>query len=258
MTTHLWVGLLTGLMALQGAEVPVNAGAPGVAGPLQGVGPPEDAGPLQGVGPVDEPHTAETVTGKMRRRLDGVQSLAARYTVTTYAAVLESRSETEGQLYLQRDRNRLRLEEASQIIVSDGETLWTYVPGNRQVIVSPAGEEGAESGPGRTDRPGRPGRPDDFIFNYSNRYLYELEGREPVDDMPCSRLRLTAVEPADGLPELRIWVDEEDWLTRKVMYTDDMGSETTLRFMDYRLNEKLAPGLFEMTAPDGVEWVDLR
>ena len=243
MAAHLWVGLLTGLMAMQGVE------APGV------VRTPEDVGPLEYVGPPEQLHTAETVTGKMRQRFDAVRSLAARYTVTTFAAVLESRSETEGKLYLQRDRNRLRLEEAGQTIVSDGETLWTYVPGNRQVIVSPAGEEGSESGPGRT---GRPGRPDDFIFNYSNRYLYALEGREPVDGMPCSRLRLTAVEPADGLPDLRIWVDEKNWLTRKVTYRDDMGSETTLRFMDYRLNEKLAPGLFEMTAPEGVEWVDLR
>lgn len=222
MAAHLWVCLLTGLFA------------------------------MQGVGPTDEPYTAETVTGKMRQRLDDVRSLAARYTVMTYAAVLESRSETEGNLYLQRDRNRLRLEEAGQTIVSDGETLWTYVPGNRQVIVSPAGEEGPGS------RPGRTGRPDDFIFNYSNRYRYELEGREPVDGTPCFLLRLTAVEPADGIPVLRIWVDEETWLTRKVTYTDDMGSETTLRFMDYRLNEKLAPGLFEMTTPEGVEWVDLR
>ena len=243
MAAHLWVGLLAGLMVMQGVEA------------TGGVRTPADVGSPEYVGLPEQLHTAETVTGKMRQRLDAVQSLAARYTVTTFAAVLESRSETEGKLYLQRDRNRLRLEEAGQTIVSDGETLWTYVPGNRQVIVSPAGEEGSESGPGRT---GRPGRPDDFIFNYSNRYLYALEGREPVDGMPCSRLRLTAVEPADGLPDLRIWVDEENWLTRKVTYRDDMGSETTLRFMDYRLNEKLAPGLFEMTAPEGVEWVDLR
>ncbi|MXW05884.1 MAG: outer membrane lipoprotein carrier protein LolA [Gemmatimonadetes bacterium] len=249
MAAHLWVGLLTGLFVMQGV------GAPGSVRMPEDVGSPEDVGPLRGFVAPEQPHTAEIVTGKMRQRLDGVRSLAARYTVTTFAAVLESRSETEGKLYLQRDRNRLRLEEAGQTIVSDGETLWTYVPGNRQVIVSPAGEEGTESGPGRTSRPGRP---DDFIFNYSNRYLYALEGREPVDGMPCSRLRLTAVEPADGLPDLRIWVDEENWLTRKVTYTDDMGSETTLRFMDYRLNEKLAPGLFEMTVPEGVEWVDLR
>ncbi|MCY3554642.1 MAG: outer membrane lipoprotein carrier protein LolA [Gemmatimonadetes bacterium] len=252
MAAQLWVGLLTGLMVLPGVETtggvrtPWNAGAPGDVGPLQGSVAPE------------KHHTAETVTGKMRERLDGVRSLAARYVVMTYAAVLESRSGTEGNLYLQRDRNRLRLEEAGQIIVSDGETLWTYVPGNRQVIVSPAGEEGSESEPRRSGRPGRPGRPDDFIFNYSNRYLYALEGREPVDGLRCSVLRLTAVEPAEDLPELRIWVDEEDWLTRKVMYTDDMGSETTLHFMDYRLNDPLDPGLFKMIAPEGVEWVDLR
>ena len=255
MAAHLWVCLLTGLMTLQDVGATGNVGTPWNAGA------PGDVGPLQGFVVPGEPHTAETVTGKMRERLDGVRSLAARYTVTTYAAVLESRSETEGMLYLQRDRNRLRLEEPGQIIVSDGETLWTYVPGNRQVIVSPAGEERAESGPersGRTGRPGRPGRPDDFIFNYSNRYLYALEGREPVDGLPCSQLRLTAVEPAEDLPQLHIWVDEEDWLTRKVMYTDDMGSETTLHFMDYRLNDKLDPGLFEMTAPEDAEWVDLR
>ena len=247
MAAHFWVGLLTGLMALQGVGAPE-----GVAPPVDDVGAPEGVAPLQAGLAADETHSAETVTGKMRERLDGVRSLAARYTVTTFAAVLESRNETEGILYLQRDRNRLRLEEAGQTIVSDGETLWTYVPGNRQVIVSPAGDEGPDSRPGRTYRP------DDFIFNYSKRYLYALESRESVDGMPCSRLRLTAVEPADGLPDLRIWVDEENWLTRKVTYTDDMGTATTLRFVDYRLNEKLAPGLFEMTAPEGVEWVDLR
>lgn len=216
MTAHLWFCLLTGLMVFQGY------GSPG------------------------ELHSAEAVTGKMRQRLDGVRSLAARYSVTTYAAVLDRRSETGGRLFLQRDKNRLRLEEAGQTIVSDGESLWTYVHGNRQVIVSPAQEGTAGT------------RPDELIFNYSNRYRYDLEGREPVDGTPCYVLRLTATAPDSGMPELRIWVDEGTWLTKKVVYTDDMGSETTLRFMDFRLNAKLAPGLFRMTTPEDVEWVDLR
>lgn len=220
MAAHLWFCLLTGLMAFQ------EVGAP------------------------EERHSAEAVTGKMRQRLEDVRSLSARYTVTTYTAVLESRSETEGRLFLQRDQNRLRLEEAGQTIVSDGESLWTYVHGNRQVIVSPAQEVGAAGT--------RPGRPDDFVFNYSNQYRYDLEGREPVDETPCYVLELTAVAPTEGIPALRIWVDEETWLTKKVVYTDDMGSETTLRFMDFQLNPELPPGLFTMTTPEDVEWVDLR
>ncbi len=202
-----------------------------------------------GYGPQDALHTTETVTGKMRQHLDGVRSLEVRYSVSTYAAVLDQRNETEGRLYLERDENRLRLEEAGQTIVSDGESLWTYVPGNRQVIVSPAREDASGA---------RQGRPDDFIFNYSNRYRYELEGREQVDGTPSFLLRLTAVASAEAIPELRIWVDAETWLTNKVKYADDMGSETTLRFKDYRLNAKLDPGLFRMTTPDDVEWVDLR
>lgn len=219
MAAHLWFCLLTGMTAFQ------EVGAPG------------------------ELHSAEAVTEKMRQRVDGVRSLSARYTVTTYTAVLESRSETEGRLFLQRDQNRLRLEEADQTIVTDGESLWTYVHANRQVIVSPAQEGAAGT---------RPGRPDDFIFNYSNRYRYDLEGRETVDGTLCYVLGLTAVAPTDGIPALRIWVNEGTWLTTKVVYTDDMGSETTLRFMDYRLNTELPPGLFTMTTPEDVEWVDLR
>jgi outer membrane lipoprotein-sorting protein len=172
--------------------------------------------------------------------------MAARYSVTTYAAVLDQRNETAGRLFLQRDKNRLRLEEDGQTIVSDGESLWTYVHGNRQVIVSPAQDDAAGT------------RPDEFIFNYSNRYRYDLEGREPVDGTPCYVLGLTAVAPTDGIPALRIWVDEGTWLTKKVVYSDDMGSETTLRFMDFKLNTKLPPGLFTMTTPEDVEWVDLR
>lgn len=216
MAAHLCICLLTGLMVFQGS------GTPGAG------------------------HTTESVADQMRQRLDSITSLAVRYTVTTYAAVLEQRNESEGRLYLQRDENRLRLEEAGQTLVSDGESLWTYVHGNRQVIVSPATEEASGT------------RPDDFIFNYSNRYRYDLEGREPVDGVPCFLLRLTAVAPDEDIPALRIWVDEGTWLTKKVMYSDDMGTETILQFMDYRLNAKLEPGLFEMTTPEYVEWVDLR
>ncbi len=216
MATHLWICLLTGLMAFQGYESP---------------------GAL---------HSADAVTGKMRQRLEGVRSLAARYSVTTYVAVLDQRSETEGRLFLQRDENRLRLEEAGQVIVSDGESLWTYVPENRQVIVSPAQESTAGT------------RPDEFLFNYSNRYRYDLEGREQLDGVLFYVLRLTAVAPSDGIRALRIWVDEGTWLTKKVVYSDDMGSETTLRFTGFELNTKIPSGLFQMTTPEDVEWVDLR
>ncbi len=222
MAAHLWFCLLTGLVAFQGHEPP------------------------------EELLSAEAVTGKMRQRLDGVRSLSARYSVTTYAAVLDRRNETEGRLFLQRAKNLLRLEEAGQTIVSDGESLWTYVHGNRQVIVSTAQEDAAGT------RSGRAGRPDDFIFNYSNQYRYDLEGRETVDGTPCYVLGLAAVEPTDGIPALRIWVDEGTWLTKQVVYADDMGSETTLRFMEFQLNTKLPPGLFTMTTPEDVEWVDLR
>ena len=92
MAAHLWVGLLTGLMVMQGVEAPEGVRTPEDVGPPGGVQTPENVGPPGGVappkevGPPEQLHTAETVTGKMRQRLEAVQSLAARYTVTTFAA----------------------------------------------------------------------------------------------------------------------------------------------------------------------------
>lgn len=201
---------------------------------------------LQGYESARDLDSAADVTGAMRRRLDGVRSIVARYSVTTYTAVLDQQNEAEGQLYLQREENRLRLEEIDQTIVSDGESVWTYLPGNRQVIVSTAQESKSRMSP------------DELLFNNSNQYQYKLEGRETIDNSSFYVLRLTTVEAFDGKFEFQIWVDDDTWLTKKVVYTDDIGSEITLRFMDFQLNKTISPDLFRMTTSPDVEWVDLR
>jgi len=53
-------------------------------------------------------------------------------------------------------------------------------------------------------------------------------------------------------------VDSGEWLTRRVLYADDMGSETVVQFTHIRLNPDLPSGTFTLSAPEGVEVVDLR
>ena len=85
-----------------------------------------------------------------------------------------------------------------------------------------------------------------------------MEGREEIGDTTFYVLKLTAQQDSEGIPELRIWVEDTTWLTKKVVYMDDMGSVTTLKFSDFQLNTKIQPELFKLTVPSDVEWVDLR
>ena len=161
-------------------------------------------------------------------------------------AALDQNRESSGRLYILRKKSKLRLERADQTIVSDGKSVWTYIPANQQIIVMPA--EDSKAGI----------RPDEFLFFYTNQYTHTLIGDEMIDGVVHYELHLKANTVLADFPELRIWVDSGEWLTRRVLYADDMGSETVVQFTHIRLNPDLPSGTFTLSAPEGVEVVDLR
>jgi outer membrane lipoprotein carrier protein len=211
-----WAVMLIGLMAIEGMEAPAKK------------------------------ITAEAITKKMQQRIDKVEGLSAEFSISTYMAALNQHRESSGRLYILRKKSKLRLEQADQTIVSDGKSVWTYIPVNQQIIVMPA--EASKAGI----------RPDEFLFFYTNQYTHTLIGDEMIDGVVHYKLHLKANTVLADFPELRIWVDSREWLTRRVLYADDMGSETVVQFTHIRLNPDMPSGTFTMSAPEGVEVVDLR
>ena len=211
-----WAVMLIGLMAIEGTEAPAKK------------------------------ITAEAITKKMQQRNDKVEGLSAEFSISTYMAALDQHRESSGRLYILRKKSKLRLEQADQTIVSDGKSVWTYIPVNQQIIVMPA--EDSKAGI----------RPDEFLFFYTNQYTHTLIGDEMIDGVVHYKLHLKANTVLADFPELRIWVDSGEWLTRRVLYADDTGSETVVQFTHIRLNPDMPSGTFTMSAPEGVEVVDLR
>ena len=211
-----WAVMLIGLVAIKGTEAPAKK------------------------------ITAEAITKKMQQRIDKVGGLSAEFSISTYMAALDQNRESSGRLYILRKKSKLRLERADQTIVSDGKSVWTYIPANQQIIVMPA--EDSKAGI----------RPDEFLFFYTNQYTHTLIGDEMIDGVVHYKLHLKANTVLADFPELRIWVDSREWLTRRVLYADDMGSETVVQFTHIRLNPDMPSGTFTLSAPVGVEVVDLR
>ena len=211
-----WAVMLIGLVAIEGTEAPAKK------------------------------ITAEAITKKMQQRIDKVGGLSAEFSISTYMAALDQNRESSGRLYILRKKSKLRLERADQTIVSDGKSVWTYIPANQQIIVMPT--EDSKAGI----------RPDEFLFFYTNQYTHTLIGDEMIDGVVHYELHLKANTVLADFPELRIWVDSGEWLTRRVLYADDMGSETVVQFTHIRLNPDMPSGTFTLSAPEGVEVVDLR
>ena len=111
--------------------------------------------------------TAHDIAKNTQRRLDGVKSLSADFLLASHLDILDQAGESSGRLFLVRDPNKLRLEQESHTIVSDGESVWTYVPKNQQIIVSPMEPSGGM-------------RPDEFLFYFARHYTPELKGTETI------------------------------------------------------------------------------
>lgn len=189
---------------------------------------------------------AADITRRMNQQIGTVTSFSAEYSISMRLTVLDKTRETTGHLNLIRKQNKLRLEQADQTIVSDGTSVWTYAPSNKQIIVTSVNQTTWRL------------RPDDFLFRYTEQYTATLMGEETIDGALYYVLKLTAKEPSTEPSDVKIWVDSKQWLTRKVVLTDDSGSETTIRFTGIRINPVLPAHLFKITVPPGVEVVDLR
>lgn len=189
--------------------------------------------------------SAGDVTKQVQRQYEAIQSVSADFVQMSSIGSINQSSQMKGRILLKK-QNKVRLEMGSQIIVSDGQSVWTYVPENQQVLVS------------RADRRRGGIRPDDFLFYYSKQYTPTLVGEETLDSVPHYVLKLTPKDPEVDVKELRVWVDGKQWVTRKVVYTDTAGNVTTIQFSNIRLNPPLPDATFVMSIPKGVEVVDLR
>jgi outer membrane lipoprotein carrier protein len=140
---------------------------------------------------------------------------------------------------------KFRLELEHQTTVSDGRTLWTYVPDNNQVLVDAADPTGGGI------------RPDQLFLTYFQDADAILCGTEQVAGLDCYHLCLQPAEEA-AIASLQVWVDKDSWLARRLTFIDEGGMITHYRFTEMQINPGLPDSLFVFQAPDTVEVIDMR
>ncbi len=148
-----------------------------------------------------------------------------------------------------------------QEIISDGQTMWVYLPENRQVIESDISQIDAQQGENPvTFLSGLGNLSQDFLITW---------GSPRVSDSGAYLLQLQPRQVSQFIQKIQIVVSEKavsSWLKQhktgeifpiiSTLVTDPNGNLTAIEFRDVKINQQLADHLFKFDRPEGVELVD--
>ncbi len=189
--------------------------------------------------------TAKDVTDRLQRRYDMIDDATTQFEQHVrfgFSAIEESFS---GTLTMKKP-NRYRIESEHQTIVTDGVTVWAYSPANNQVIVDRYKENQNSISP------------EQFMLNLPGNYHAVLLGTEKDKEISLINLKLTPKDERSFVKSVKIWVEEGNWMIRKILVLDVNDTETTYTISSIKLNTNVRETMFAFTPPPGTEIVDLR
>ena len=188
--------------------------------------------------------TGDEIIAEVQERLTDYKTFSARFEKKFYWAVLDKQRNREGRIYLSRpDRFRIELQ-GGDVIVSDGEAIWSYIERNGQVVVGPY--------------EGEVKTPWEMFFDYSERYTPIAVEENELDGRSCYLLVMAPENEVSVVERMRVWVDRKKWLLLQVEQLEANGNLTTYRLKDHRTNKKIDDEVFAFQVPEGVEVLDRR
>jgi outer membrane lipoprotein carrier protein len=192
-----------------------------------------------------QPRPAAVDTARtLQEKYDRVKDFTADFTHLYEGGVLKKKSTERGTVVIKKP-GRMRWDYTSpekKLFVSDGHTVYSYIPADKQVIVSemPAGDEATTAvlfltGKGNLTR--------DFTVSYND------TGETP----DTWALRLDPRQKQNDYDWLIIVVDRRTMQIRGLTAADRQGGRSSFAFTNYRENAGVADKAFEFKIPRGVD-----
>ena len=188
--------------------------------------------------------TGSQIIERMQKSFAGHKSFSAQFEKQFYWALLGNRKRgLKGRIYTRRP-NQFRVElESGDVVVADGEAIWSYAHQNQQVVVN--AYEGALKTPW------------EILLDYTEHYAPLAVEEDELEGRPCYALVLKP-RTEGYVAQLKIWVDRKRWHLLKAEQVEVSDNVTTYILRDHRINKKLDPELFSFDPPEGADIIDRR
>ena len=191
-----------------------------------------------GSGQVAAQSSPEAVARQLQARYGALESLRASFVQTAGGQRLV------GTLSVRNDAFRLDL--GSQVLVTDGGTLWSYSRDDEQVVV-------------QDYEPARVGFSVGQLFtDYLSVFRVTGATRATISGERHHVLTLRPRESGSSVRDATLYVRSSDAVPTRVRVHDTNGGTLAFDLTDVERNPPLAASTFRFAAPRGTEVVDLR
>ena len=189
--------------------------------------------------------SVKEVTENVQGRYESIHDATAQFTQHVKFGFSQIEQDFVGTLTMKKP-NKYRVESEHQTFVTDGSTVWAYSPVNKQVLIDRYKEnENTLS-------------PELFLLNLPANYYATLLGDERSGQTHLITLKLVPKDDQSFVKSMKVWIEVESWIVRKVEIVDVNDTEKTYTVHDVRMNSNVKDSAFAFTPPPGTEVVDLR
>ena len=192
------------------------------------------------------PPSAEQFAARVQQRYDTIKDFEADFVQAYEGGVLRTKTTERGTVAVKRP-GRMRwvyLKPERKEFVSDGARIYSYLPADKQVIVSPMPQD-------QTTTPA--------LFLTGKGHLVR-DFASSFTELPGAAAGTTALKlvPKKADPELDwliLGVDSKTLQIRQLVATDKQGGRSTFTFTNMKENRGLSDKIFEFRIPRGVDVV---
>lgn len=190
-------------------------------------------------------YNAKEVLEKVKTAYQSIQDASANFDQIVEYKIAKLNQKYEGKIQIKK-QDKMRIETDEQVLVTDGETSWTYSVLNEKVIIDKYDPKNSELSASR------------FFVEFPNDFYMEVIGTENVAGKKMYVLKLTPKNSDNYIQSMKLWVDEKEWFVRQILVNDINGSNTTYQLKDLQINKGLPDQNFKFVPGKNVEVIDLR
>ena len=190
--------------------------------------------------------TVDEIAGKIQANYEKIQDYQANFVQKVTLTNINKIQKNEGVVYFKK-KGKMRWDyqkPQKQEFISDGKTIWHYMPADNQVLVDKA----AQSFPSKT--------PSTFLAGMGNLkrdFKIKFAKSPLVDTEKNYLLELFPKEEQPGMKRLLLVVAKDSYQVVETLVYDHFGNLTRITFSDIKVNNDLPDDLFTFRIPKGAE-----
>jgi chaperone LolA len=200
---------------------------------------------LMGARTQEKDWTVKQVTDQLQHRYEMIDDASVQFEQHVKFGYSDIEQNISGTLKMKKPKH-YRVESEHQTIVTDGKTVWAYSKANNQVIIDTYKENSNSISP------------EQFMLNLPANYYASLLGNEKQSEGNIILLKLVPKDDRSFVKSVKVSVEENSWMVRKIVIIDVNETETTYAVKDIKLNTNIKEKIFTFETPEGSEIVDLR